>query len=867
MSASSCDESGHGRVTCRGCGGRRLQRVLDLGEVPAADHFPPADSPVEQAETSHPLAMDVCADCGLAQLADDDTRTAEPRGVEPEALTSQAADAIRRVGEAGWLAGGGTVCEFGSPHGGSWMPLLADRGYHPGSGSADVVVDCFGIMHDADQGAAFRERAAATAPGGVLLLQFHSLGAIVAHGQWNALRHGHFGYYSAPALVDQLARVGMRAVQAWRFDLYGGTVLVAAVHGAGDPGPTVRSLLDSEAALTDPATVGVLQDAADAQTVALRCWLEQERRAGRRVYAYGAASRAVALFSRAALNSSLITAVADASPAKQGRRMPGTDIPIIAPQTLVDAAPDRVLLTLGDLLPEVAARWPQLAGRWVVDDEFARPASRFARSRLLQNRLHELVPGGAHTYARGADQYPETMPPVLTHGRGCRVWDVDGNDYIEYGMGLRAVTLGHGYPPVVDAVARTIAGGVGFSRPTALEAAAAEDFLALVPGAEMVKFAKNGSDATTAAVRLARAVTGRVTVAVCDQPFFSTDDWFIGTTAMSGGVPADHAAATVRFSYNDLDSLAAVLADGDVACVVMEAATATAEPDPGFLTGVRRLCDRHGTLLVFDEMITGFRWAAGGAQAVYGVTPDLSCWGKAMGNGFPLSALAGRRRYMELGGLRTDRDRVFLLSSTHGPEAASLAAFRAVAAAYRSEDPVARMEHAGIRLAAGVTAAVAEAGLADHITVTGRPSCLVFGTADADGVPSQAYRTLFLQELLRRGVLGQSFVTSAAHGDDDVDATVAAVRDALPVYRYAIDARSVAGLLQGRPVAPAIRRTSAPRRVAGYPVLPPRISSTSNELTPAITDGSASPIASTSARSAPRSTPSPHIPSGSATGP
>ncbi|WP_255506837.1 glutamate-1-semialdehyde 2,1-aminomutase [Mycolicibacterium sp. 018/SC-01/001] len=447
-------------------------------------------------------------------------------------------------------------------------------------------------------------------------------------------------------------------------------------------------------------------------------------------------------------------------------------------------------------------------------DDFASDARVFARSRMMQDRLHDLVPGGAHTYARGADQYPESMPPVLTHGSGARVWDVDGNEFVEYGMGLRSVTLGHGYPPVVEAVTRAIAGGINFSRPTASEVAAAEDFLTLVPGADMVKFGKNGSDATTAAVRLARAVTGRVAVAICDQPFFSTDDWFIGATPMAGGIPAEHAAATKRFPYNDLGALAALLSAGDIACVVMEAATATSEPEPGYLQGVRELCDRHGTLLVFDEMITGFRWAASGAQSVYGVTPDLSCWGKAMANGFPLSALAGRREYMERGGLRTDGERVFLLSTTHGPETASLAAFRAVVAAYRTEDPVARMEDAGRRLAAGANAAIAEAGLSDHLTVTGRPSCLVFVTRDADGVPSQAYRTLFMQELLRRGVLGQSFVTSAAHDDDAVDLTIEAVRDTLPVYRYAIDAGHVTGLLQGRPVAPALRRTAAPRRLA-----------------------------------------------------
>lgn len=447
-------------------------------------------------------------------------------------------------------------------------------------------------------------------------------------------------------------------------------------------------------------------------------------------------------------------------------------------------------------------------------DSAASRVRSFEESNCLQDRLHRYVPGGAHTYARGADQYPERMAPVLLGGSGCRVWDVDGNEYVEYGMGLRSVTLGHGYRPVVDAVCAAIAEGVSFSRPTVLELAAAEDFLNLVPGADMVKFAKNGSDVTTAAIRLSRAVTGRVKVAACEQPFFSTDDWFIGTTEMNGGIPQFSCESTVRFRYNDLESLSAVLAHGDIACVILEAATGAAEPGPGYLEGVRRLCDRHGSLLIFDEMITGFRWSAHGAQAVYGVVPDLSCWGKAMGNGFPLSALAGKREFMELGGLRTDRERVFLLSTTHGPEAASLAAFRAVVQAYVNDEPVHRMEEAGRLLADGVNAATRAEGLTDYLEVVGRPSCLTFATRDSEKRPSQAYRTLFLQELLDRGVLGQSFVTSAAHTETDVELTIAAVRDALPVYRLAIERGSVDGLLTGRPVAPAIRRYAAPRAMA-----------------------------------------------------
>lgn len=437
----------------------------------------------------------------------------------------------------------------------------------------------------------------------------------------------------------------------------------------------------------------------------------------------------------------------------------------------------------------------------------------FERSAEIQARLHDLIPGGAHTYARGSDQYPEFMTPVLTRGHGCHVWDVDENEYIEFGSGLRSVTLGHGYRPVVDAVRRAAADGVNFSRPTQLELLAAEDFLSLVPGADMVKFAKNGSDATTAAVRLARAATGREMVAVCDQPFFSVSDWFIGSTAMKQGVLESTASKTTSFRFNDLGSLAAVLSDRNVACVVMEPATATAEPNPDYLAGVRELCSRYGALLIFDEMITGFRWSAGGAQNVYGVQPDLSCWGKAMGNGFPISALAGKREFMELGGLRTTRDRVFLLSTTHGPETSSLAAFRAVVRAYASEDPISRMEHAGRLLAAGVNELASDLGISDFLQVLGRPSCLVFTTKDGEGKPSQPYRTLFLQEIIKRGVLGQSFVTTAAHSDVDIEQTIDACRAAARIYRQAIDNGTVSGLLLGRPVAPAIRRYSAPREV------------------------------------------------------
>jgi C-methyltransferase C-terminal domain/Putative zinc binding domain len=356
---------------CRGCAESGLDRVLDLGTVPAADHFPPVAEPVHSGEMSHGLAMDVCRNCGLAQLADDDTVADEPRGVEPQALKEQADLAIERVAAAGWLRGS-TVREFGSPHGGTWIPLMNDRGFESTPLRADVVLDCFGIMHEPNQRNAFAQRARVTKTEGVLLLQYHSIATIVEQGQWNSLRHGHFAYYSLTTLTQLLSAVEMRPVSAWEFDLYGGTVLIAAVHGRGEHDESVRRILaeESRLAITNRLVVARLQRSADKHAHSLRTWLEEESKAGSRVFAYGAASRAVALFSRAGIDSKLLRGVADASPLKQGRRMPGTNIPIVSPQDLLESRPDRVLLTLPDLLPEVSARFPELEGRWQLDGDF-----------------------------------------------------------------------------------------------------------------------------------------------------------------------------------------------------------------------------------------------------------------------------------------------------------------------------------------------------------------------------------------------------------------------------------------------------------------------------------------------------------------
>jgi glutamate-1-semialdehyde 2,1-aminomutase len=425
----------------------------------------------------------------------------------------------------------------------------------------------------------------------------------------------------------------------------------------------------------------------------------------------------------------------------------------------------------------------------------------------LRARLHEAIPGGAHTYAKGDDQFPAEAPSVLVRGSGARVWDADGNEFIEYGMGLRAVTLGHAFPRVVEAASRALLDGANFLRPSLLELECAEKFLGVVSGADMVKFTKDGSTANTAAVKLARAHTGRELVAFCgEHPFFSYDDWFIGTTAFDGGIPPVAVSLSRTFQYNDLESLERVFAEeaGRVACVMLEPER-TEPPDDGFLEGVAELCRKEGAVLVFDEMVTGFRWHNGGAQAVYGVTPDLSTFGKALGNGFAISALAGRRELMELGGLRTDRERVFLLSTTHGAENHALAAAITTMDVYLEEDVVGRLHEAGRRLREGVEAAAAAAGVSDYVRVLGRDCCLLFATRDSEGQPSQEYRTLFMQELVRGGVLAPSFVVSYSHDDDTIDATIDVVTGALEVYRRALD-DGVGAYLAGPSVKPVYRR-------------------------------------------------------------
>lgn len=469
--------------------------------------------------------------------------------------------------------------------------------------------------------------------------------------------------------------------------------------------------------------------------------------------------------------------------------------------TLDAVSPESVSERYSLPVSEIAASAPSGTSR---PSEGQSPS--FTLSKQLQQKSHAIIPGGAHTYAKGDDQYPEDAPGFIVRGKGCHVWDVDNNEFIEYGMGLRAVGLGHAYTPVVEAAYEAMLSGTNFTRPGRIELQCAEELLELLSGAEMVKFAKDGSTVTSAAVKLARAYTGRDKIAICgDHPFFSSEDWFIGSTPIPGGIPQVTRDLTVKFRYNDLESVKALFEQypNQIACVILEPVK-DKDPVNHFLHALKDLCHQYGALFILDEMITGFRLHNGGGQTYYDIVPDLSTFGKAIGNGFAISALAGKREIMNLGGINHDQERVFLLSTTHGAETHAMAAAIATMRVYKQEPVIEFMDRQGQRLKAGIDQAIAAHQLEGYFEVIGKPCNLVFATRDPNKQPSQPFRTLFLQEMIKRGFIMPSLVVSYSHTDAVIDQTVEAIADALTIYRQALE-NGVEHYLVGRPVKPVFR--------------------------------------------------------------
>jgi glutamate-1-semialdehyde 2,1-aminomutase len=425
-------------------------------------------------------------------------------------------------------------------------------------------------------------------------------------------------------------------------------------------------------------------------------------------------------------------------------------------------------------------------------------------SAALFARAARLIPGATQTLAKGPGQHVRGFAPQYAErGRGARLFDVDGNRFLDFTMAVGPLSLGYGDPVVDAAIRAQLEDGITFSLPHVLEVEVAELVHDVVPGAEMVRFAKNGCDVTTAAVRLARAFTGRNKVLCCG--YHGWHDWYIGVTERDRGVPAQVGALTSTFAYNDLASVEAAI-DDETACVILEPVTFEA-PRDGFLARLKELCASRDVLLVFDEMWTGFRLALGGAQERFGVTADLACHSKAVANGMPLSLLTGRADVMRLCA------REIFFFSTFGGEALSLAAARATIGELRRRQVPAALDHLGGVLRDGYNRLAADLGLSFTRCVGyGCRTLVAFDgqglTGPAAATPPLVMKSFVQQELLRRGILWGGFHTlSAAHTGDDIATLLSAYGDILPLLRDGVLTGDLRARLRGDPLEPVFRRT------------------------------------------------------------
>lgn len=370
--------------------------------------------------------------------------------------------------------------------------------------------------------------------------------------------------------------------------------------------------------------------------------------------------------------------------------------------------------------------------------------NRYQESEAWLMRAEKTIPLGSQTFSKSKTQYPFGVSPYfINKAKGATVWDIDGNKYTDLVSSLASVTLGYSSSLVNRAVKKQLKNGVSFSLPGRLEAEVAEIICELVPSAEMVRFGKNGTDATSAAVRLARAYTGRNRVLVCG--YHGWQDWYIGSTTRNKGVPESVAKLTQSFTYNDLQAISMLLCEEDIACVVMEPMN-IAYPEPGYLEAVRKLCTEKGIILVFDETITGFRFSEGGAQAIFGVTPDLSTFGKGIANGFPLSAVVGKREIM------SEMENIFF-SGTFGGELLSLAAGKAVLQLHQENLIAPQLANIGNKLKIELQAIIESHSLQNYLTLSGHDSWVFLNWSYEDTLELAKIKTLFLQEMFKHGVL------------------------------------------------------------------------------------------------------------------
>lgn len=411
----------------------------------------------------------------------------------------------------------------------------------------------------------------------------------------------------------------------------------------------------------------------------------------------------------------------------------------------------------------------------------------------------KVIPGGTQTFSKAPFQHVNGVSPkLLVRGKGCRVWDADDNEYIDYMMGLGPAILGHADQDVNRAVAKAMEQGISISLPHPMEAELARLLIEIIPCAEMVRFGKNGSDVTAGAVRAARGITGRDKIVCCG--YHGWQDWYIGSTWRYLGVPSAVRELTLKFEYNDLNTLEKIFKENadEIAAVIMEPVSFHA-PRDGFLEKVKKLVQSNGALLIFDEIITGFRMALGGAQEYYGITPDLACFGKAMGNGMPIAAVVGKAQYMKI------FNDIFF-SFTFGGELASIAGALATLNIMRERGTLAHIHAMGHRLIEGLNQIVTRHGAKELLDIIGFEFWPEYVFKPLNSFKPIEIQSLFQQEIVRRGVLTRAgMFVSAAHSEDDIDITLDVFDQALHIVKEAVEDGSVLAKLEGDVIQPVIR--------------------------------------------------------------
>ncbi|KUO63709.1 aminotransferase class III [bacterium BRH_c32] len=419
------------------------------------------------------------------------------------------------------------------------------------------------------------------------------------------------------------------------------------------------------------------------------------------------------------------------------------------------------------------------------------------KSNELYKRATGLIPAWSMTLAKGPTQYVNGVSPkYLVKGKGVHVWDVDGNEYIDYNMGIGPLSLGYAYDKIDNAIKEQLEDGITFSLMHPLEVEVAEMIKEIIPNAEAVRYSKTGADVTSAAIRLARAYTGKNKVLCCG--YHGWHDWYVSVTARNAGIPEAVQAISFTFNYNDFDSVINSI-DDDTAAIILEPVV-FAEPKDNFLHKIAELCEKKNIVLIFDEMWTGFRMALGGAQEYFGITPDLATYSKAIANGMPISVLTGKRKIMDL----IENDIFFF--TTFGGEALSLAAAKATIQELKDKNVPTYLNEKGAMLKNGYNEIAAKLGMT-YTKATGYNwrSLITFDEKAGDPL---LQKSLVQQEMIKRGVLWSGFHNmSYSHKDEDINYTLSVYEAVLPILKKALEQNNIKELLKGEPVQPVFRKT------------------------------------------------------------